>query len=149
MFLGLKVSSRNPVLLTVLTMGLVLLSGCGRGPGNRVPVKGVVTFDARPLAGGTVIFSPDAKKGNTSKDEPRGKIDEQGRFEMLLHGQPGVPVGWYKVAVASVKGNGLGVKPTYLVPQSYANPLTSGLGPIEVVRDPAPEAYDIKLARKR
>jgi hypothetical protein len=110
-----------------------------------VPVEGTVTLDGKPLTTGTVIFSADADRGNTSPHEPRGPIDDRGRYKLSIQSQPGAPPGWYKVAVASFRSEGLGVPPVYLAPPVYANPRTSPLEPVEVVENPAPGAYDLKL----
>jgi hypothetical protein len=108
-------------------------------------VQGKVTFDGRPVTTGTVIFSPDAGRGNTSLHEPRGSLDEQGHYRLSIQTEPGSPPGWYKVGVVSTRSRGLGVPPIYLIPRVYSNPQTSPLAPVEVVENPAPGAYDLKL----
>jgi hypothetical protein len=60
---------------------LVLLGGCGRGVssrlGQRAVVKGKVTLNGRPLAKGTVVFTPvDSSKG----DEQAGDLNAAGQY---------------------------------------------------------------------
>lgn len=79
--------------------GLLAFFGCGKAPAPPAArVGGVVTFQNRPLAGGVVVFVPDADRS------PGGKmftatIGADGRF-VLADGAAGVPPGWYKVAIA-------------------------------------------------
>jgi hypothetical protein len=49
---------RRSVLLP-LAFALVLLSGCGYGTSDRVPVTGNVTFDQAPVDGGVIVFLPE------------------------------------------------------------------------------------------
>src|SRR6266849_923654 len=82
-----------------------LSSGCGGNVSGdvHVPVSGKVTYKGEPLTTGTVILVADAAKGNSTKHEPRGSVDDQGNFEVSTAGKPGAPPGWYKVAVVANK----------------------------------------------
>jgi hypothetical protein len=77
------------------------LAGCG-GPAERlVPVSGKVTVNGRPLPGGKVVFHPDAGKGNTSRQVPRGTLDAQGVYRLSTGDRAGAPLGWYKVTAGT------------------------------------------------
>jgi hypothetical protein len=105
----------------------------------------------------TILFEPDASKGNTSPFQPAGTVDEQGNYTLLTKGKAGAPLGWYRVVVTAVAEPPEhpklpGKKSTRpvaqsLLPAKYGQTKTSGLA-IEVVERPAPGAYDLKLSRK-
>jgi hypothetical protein len=132
------------------------LCGCGRDGVKLLRVEGKVLLDGKPLPAdgkkgrtGYVVFYPDASRGNTSQEEPRGEIDGQGNYRMLTGLKPGVAAGWYKVTV------GVTEQPdpndaytfTWLVPQDYVDKDRSKLA-VEVVDKPGPGAYDLKLHSK-
>jgi hypothetical protein len=153
-----SVSSRSARRLRHATF-LLLVSwptlGCGddSGVGKTYPVAGKVTLDDEPLTAmsGTVLFKPDASKGNTSSFEPVGNLDEQGNYTLNTKGKKGAPPGWYKVIVTATgemlpaKGN-VHPRPKSLVPAKYGQDKTTNLF-IEVVDDPAAGAYDLKLTK--
>jgi hypothetical protein len=142
----LRISAAPPGRL--LLAGLVALVGCGRGSDSRLLVEGVVRLGDAPLTTGTVILRPDPDRGNTSKHEPRGAIDAEGRYRAFTTpGEPGVAPGWYKAAVVATEP--LDLKNPYavrksLIPTHYNDPERSGLS-LEVVQDAPPGAYDLKL----
>lgn len=131
------------LLCSLLTAGLV---GCvPRGP-TLIPVEGKVTLGDKPVPRGTVILYPDAARGNTSKEEPRGDIDAGGNYRILTGTRKGVSPGWYKVAVTAADqidpNNPYFTK--WLVPERYIDPQTSKLE-FEVAPNPLPGAFDLKL----
>ena len=79
-----------------------------------IPVHGVVYFQDRPLSGGTIVFTPDTRRGQNG---PIGMsaIDDQGFFRIASDGQPGVVPGYYSVTIAA---NSL--------PPRYQDPTESG-----------------------
>src|SRR5215469_3246885 len=85
--------------LLVASVFLAFVSGCGKGAGKLVPVQGQVKFGDAPLTTGVVIFRPDASKGNTSQEEPRGQIDAEGHYKLRTAQQEGAAPGWYKVGI--------------------------------------------------
>jgi hypothetical protein len=133
-----------------LAAALVWLSiGCGKdSSGEKLfPVSGKVSYKAEPLTTGTVILVADAAKGNTTKHEPRGPIDEQGNFQVSTAGTPGAPPGWYKVAVIANKP--MNPNKPYavtgsLLPKKYGTANSSEIA-IEVKEKSADAAYDIVL----
>jgi hypothetical protein len=137
-----------------------LTAGCG--PGFKVvPVAGKITINGKPLpeADATVLFRPDASKGNTMTRDFAGTVDEEGNYTLYYgDGHKGAAPGWYKVAVVATeplefrtgpgsKGKrviaGPPVRKT-LIDNKYTLATTSGLE-IEVVENPAPGAYDLQL----
>jgi hypothetical protein len=134
------------LLCCLLTAGL---AGCTRGGPVLVPVEGKVTLGGKPVPTGTVILYPDAARGNTSREEPRGDIDAEGNYRILTGNRKGVTPGWYKVAVTAADqidpNNPYFTK--WLVPERYIDPGTSKLE-LEVTPDPPPGAYDLKLQDK-
>ena len=140
--------------LPVLCLGAALalaVAGCGAGGPPMVPVEGLVTVGGKPLASGTgtVIFHPDAARGNASKEEPRGVLDAEGRYRLRTGARDGASPGWYRVAVTAAKQ----LDPNnpyftdWLIPQRYIDPKTSNLS-VQVVEAPGPDDYDLKLDPK-
>ncbi len=94
-----------------------------------------------------MVLYPDASKGNTTKHEPRGVIEADGRYKVVTHPQEGAPPGWYKVTVSvtepSDPKNPYSL-PRYLIPEKFSKPDESGL--ILEVRSQAPLGdFDLDL----
>src|SRR5262245_10903939 len=133
--------------LAVALMGLCV--GCGRDSnGDKLlPVRSKVSYQGEPLTTGAVLLVADTAKGNTTKHEPRGSIDDQGNYRVSTAGRPGAPPGWYKVAVIANKPpnpNKPYAVTGSLLPKKYGDANTSELA-IEVREKPADAAYDIVL----
>lgn len=149
--------ARSLLFLTGLLVGIPA-SGCdSSGVGRTVPVIGKVTVEDAPLTAKStiVLFKPDASRGNTSPFEPTSTVDAEGNYKLTTKGKSGAPPGWYKVVVTaredaapehpkSLKQH----RPVArsLLAAKYGKAETSGLS-IEVVEDPAPGAYDLKLSK--
>jgi hypothetical protein len=108
-------------------------------------VEGQVTFQGQPLKTGSLLFQPDAAKGNSSTLTPSGTIGPDGRYKLYTQERPGAPPGWYKVGIVAQEAP---PNDPYamrsLIPQRYGDPQTSGIS-IEVSANAAAGAYDIKL----
>jgi hypothetical protein len=138
----------SPTALGFTAALLAGLAGCGSsGSETMLPVEGQVKFRGKPLAKGTVVLYPDPDKGNTTKHEPRGTIEADGRYRVSTHPHPGAPAGWYKVAVIATEPsdpkNPYSL-PRSLIPQRFNDPDGSGLT-LEVRSDQPPGAYDLDL----
>jgi hypothetical protein len=126
-----------------------LLAGCPATTDERVPVEGTITVNGQPLPAGTVVFHPDASKGNTSLREPRATIRsaKPGRYRLTTDDKPGAPPGCYKVTVFAIKPvtreNSLR-PPEWLADPKYTDKQTSGLE-VVVARDAPAGAYDLEL----
>jgi hypothetical protein len=142
----------RPALSVLLAGAVAGLPGCGKEPPKLATVEGTVFVGGEPLNVGTaqrrgyVQLNPDAARGNTSLARPSGEIDSEGHFKIMTNVKMGVTPGWYKVAVSADfkpnPDNAYGFKE--LIPKRYFNENTSGLS-FEVVENPAPGAYDLKL----
>jgi hypothetical protein len=81
------------------------VSGCGSGL-RTVPVSGRLLLKGEPLADvdATVMFRPDASKGNTLNLDFAGTVDEEGNYTLHYgNGYSGAAPGWYKVAVVAME----------------------------------------------
>jgi hypothetical protein len=146
---GRLVRASAPLLLALAAAGC----GDGSGVGRTLPVNGTITLDDKPLtaASTVVLFKPDKAKGNLSTFEPTGTVDEQGHYRLVTGGKKGAPPGWYKVCVTATAGptqggGGRAHRPAArsLVPSRYGQAATTPVA-VEVVEDPPPGAYDLKL----
>jgi hypothetical protein len=148
--------SRQAPRLALAFLPAILTFGCGdsSGVGTTYPVSGEVTLDGNTLTvkNGTVVFYPDAAKGNTSTFEPTGAIDKNGRYTLNTKGKKGAPPGWYKVVVTGVAGSPQHARDPHQgrpvarsgVPTRYGQAKTSDLS-VEVVEKAGEGAYDLKL----
>jgi hypothetical protein len=147
---------RQGALLPFALLSGILAMGCGdeSGVGKTFPVTGTITLDGQPLVAKTtvVLFKPDGARGNASAFEPTGTVDGQGRYTLFTKGKKGAPPGWYKVAVTAHEGRSEHPKGTLrhrpvahaVIPGKYGQPEISDLS-IEVVENPPPGAYDLRL----
>src|SRR5271166_493857 len=137
---GLSPGWYMPALLAVCLAGL---TGCGSSGESQLPVEGKVWLGEKPLTTGAVILRPDAAKGNTSKHEPRGKIDAEGKYQVMTALREGAPPGWYKVGVIATEA--IDPKNPYsprrtVIPTKYNDPAEAGLS-FEVVPNPPVGQY--------
>jgi hypothetical protein len=153
---GVRVVGSPRAGLFAVALLSVIIPACRRGSpagAGLYPVSGTVTIDGRPVAAsvrvfGKVWFHPDATKGNSGTTAVVGHIDEHGRYQLGGEGG-GAPAGWYRVTVVvaeTVNPENPTARRRSLTPDRYGRPETSGVA-VEVVADPAPGAYDLRLAR--
>jgi hypothetical protein len=133
----------------------VLAFGCGDSIDvPTVPVAGRIMVDGEPLARGTgtVVFRADKSKGNQTPYTPEGHVQADGTYSLVTSRKKGAPPGWYVVTVAAYERpkddhrHNFTPATNYrlLVNRKYGDAKTSGLK-IEVVPQPAPGQYDLKL----
>jgi hypothetical protein len=148
--------------LVLFFLGLAA-AGCGSGF-KTVPVSGRLLLNGEPLtdADATIVFRPDASKGNTLNLDFAGTADEEGNYTLHYgNGNSGAAPGWYKVAVVAMEplqprrpptpeerkkirpGPSAHVRKS-LIDEKYKVPTSSGIE-IEVVESPAANAYDLSL----
>jgi hypothetical protein len=91
------------------------LSGCGRSAPAPTPatVRGKVTFNGQPVAGGLVVFTPDPERGGRGKPA-RAETGPDGSFSLQLGNSSHIPAGWYRVSLSPA--------PALPAPLSYARP---------------------------
>src|SRR5262249_6826307 len=134
----------RPAWSVLCSCGLLTLAGCGGL--KLVPVFGKVTQARQPLTGGALSFVPDASKGNHDSLSCMGRIGSDGRYELTTNGVTksetgkGAPPGWYKVMLLTT----LPGAPDITVNPKYTDPTKTPLS-IEVVNNPEPGRYDLKL----
>jgi hypothetical protein len=145
--MAMKKAPLDRLVLNVLwACALLTLAGCG-GP-TLVPVSGKVTLDGKPLSHCGVSFHADTSKGNKGSLSSIGRLNAQGQYTLrtfgvkVSEGGTGAPVGWYKVTLRIGPGD-----PEPKVNPNYFDPNKTPLS-LEVVADPAPDAYDLKLTSK-
>lgn len=116
------------LVVSVVALGVgaavvALPGGCSRKtPTGEATVRGSVTFQGQPVAGGLVVFSPDPDRGGDGKP-CRGELGPDGRFQLKLGEVTTIPAGWYRVAIAPAPGSA-----DYLTfPPQLARPDKSGL----------------------
>jgi hypothetical protein len=141
-----------PWLATLGAMFALIGCGDGSGPGEVVPVKGKVNLGGQPVTAGTVTFTPDEGKGNTSPWTAMANIDKDGSYSLKTEKKVGAPPGWYKVSVNPFVPPPLDAPPGTPAPtpapiaRKYMDPNNSGLS-YEVTDSPQPDAYDINLPK--
>jgi hypothetical protein len=103
---------------TWIVWGLLLLVGCGRGGGgaNLTPVQGRVFYKGEPLAGGTIVFTPDQEHGGRGP-QAWAKIDADGRYRLTTDDRHGATPGWHRITVACSASQ---------LPPRYRDPELSG-----------------------
>jgi hypothetical protein len=91
---------RNVAWIGVCGLWFAALTGCGTQAAKREPVQGHVYFHNEPLRGGTIVFTPDAERGN---DGPMatGEIQPDGRYTLHTGPDAGAVVGWHRVTIAA------------------------------------------------
>jgi len=98
-------------------VALVVLAGCGSEPAKPEPVQGRVFFHDEPLRGGTIVFTPDAERGNHGP-LATGEIQSDGRYTLHTSDEAGAIVGWHRVTIAA----GPDCQP---LPRRYSDPKLS------------------------
>ena len=106
------------------------LWGCGSQQEKLTPVNGQVFYRGQPLAGGTIVFTPDAERGGHGP-LACGEIGPDGRYALQTGSNPGAVPGWHRVTVAPraaarTPDSSLVDAPIDL-PRKYSDPEQSGL----------------------
>lgn len=90
----------------LLAAVLAAAGGCGpSAPPAPATVRGAVTFQGRPLAGGLVVFAPDRDKGNGGRPVAAA-VEPDGSYALAADGSATVPPGWYRVTISDPPGDG-------------------------------------------
>ncbi|MBV9125948.1 MAG: carboxypeptidase regulatory-like domain-containing protein [Planctomycetes bacterium] len=113
-------------------MLLLLAAGCNRGKPVLGPAQGKVFFQGFPVAGATVVFTPDPGHGGTGP-MLQAETQADGSFVLKTDGVPGALPGWYRVTVMALEPVPLGLDgqpigiPRSRLPDKYRDPELSGL----------------------
>jgi hypothetical protein len=105
------------------------VAGCDPGSSSLSPVQGQVRYHGLPVAGGTIVFAPDAARGNAGP-LARADLQADGGYSLSTAGAPGAAAGWYRVTVVAVQAPAPGppfAAPHSLLPEKYRDPDLSGL----------------------
>ena len=132
-----------------LAAAVALVAGCSSGL-NLAPVEGTVYLDGEPVKAGEnvtgyVVFHADPARGNKNMEDVKGDIGPDGRYTIYTRDKEGALAGWYFVTVDLARTN---PKDPYdykaMVSEKYLDKTKSGLA-FEVIPNPEPGRYDIKL----
>jgi hypothetical protein len=120
----------GPVVLTSVL--LLAVAGCGSGKPALTPVHGKVSFRGIELPCGTIVFTPDASRGNGGA-LARSQIGADGHYTLRTEGGFGASPGWYRVTIMAVdmpsapeEGQRFAL-PRTLLPEKYRDPELAGL----------------------
>ncbi len=111
---------------------LLLAAGCGSDADTLSPVGGKVYFKNVPLTQGTIVFSPDSRRGGHG-ELASAEIQRDGTFVLRTGDKFGAAPGWHRVTVVAVE---TAAKPAEgwnfaehrtLVPVRYRDPELSSL----------------------
>jgi hypothetical protein len=94
-----------------------------------------VFYRDQPLSGGTIVFTPDSKRGGRGP-QAWAQIESDGRYSLRTDGKQGATPGWHLITVAPL---GTGVR----LPSHYRDPEQSGQR-LEV-RPDRETPYDVHL----
>lgn len=109
---------------------LALVAGCGGGAKTpETIVRGQILYRGEPVAGGLIVFAPNADRGS---DGPvvTAVLQDDGSFTLTAPDGKPVPPGWYRIAVAPKAGTvdlPTAERPYPGLPAKYRNPSRSGL----------------------
>ena len=133
---------------TLVAVALLFLSaGCGNGKAPLQPVHGTVSYQNRFLTRGTIVFTPDASRGNGGAIAS-SEIKPDGTYSLMTAQRRGAAAGWYRVTILAVEmpaqpeaGERFPI-PHSLLPEKYRNPDLA-----ELVREVVPgKANQIDLS---
>jgi hypothetical protein len=143
----------RPILILIVCFTLALF-GCTKQE-KLTEVKGTLFIGDQPATKvqgakteGFVTFHPDASKGNNWQEEAVGHVLPDGTYELDMRGTKGAVKGWYKVGV--MFADVIDPANPYVThwrmpnPEKYQYWSKSGIA-VEVVDNPQPGQYDIKL----
>ncbi len=127
----LMISLRYRLRTVLAIIGLFFFASCEGGTASLAPVSGRVSYQNQPLPRGTIVFVPDADRGNNGP-LAQGTIQAGGSYTVQTEGKPGAAPGWYRVTVIAVEAPAgysaaRSSAPRSLVPERYRDPQLSDL----------------------
>lgn len=127
-------------------LALSACGGCSPDPLQKVPVRGVVTFDGQACpAPGRVTFSPIEAREGMPKRPAAGAFEVDGRYSaMSFRPDDGLVPGRYQVAVTCVDATKISNPPTdaSYARASYVDP---SFQPDELVVEPGSRPIELNL----
>lgn len=118
---------------------IVLVLGCGENSQAPVPITGKVTYRGQPLQNGTIVFTPDPRKGHVGT-MAMGEIQSDGSYSLRTGNVFGAPPGYYRITVAE---GGLPYNTQTSLPDKYRDPELSGL--VYEIKAGLAQTVDLKL----
>src|SRR2546430_11681591 len=100
----LMISFRYRLRTVLAIIGLFFFAGCEGGAAPLAPVSGKVFYQNQPLPRGTIVFVPDADRGNNGP-LAQGTIQPGGNYTVQTEGKAGALPGWYRVTVIAVESS--------------------------------------------
>lgn len=125
-----EIAMRTARMLGLLQAALLLLmmaEGCSRTPVPLTPVSGKVNYKGFGLQGGTIVFTPDASRGESGRIA-FGKIHSDSSYQLFTGESEGAAAGNYRVTVISTANANLQTPgqpfaaPYSLLPDKYRDP---------------------------
>jgi len=117
-------------LLLAAALLLLFLEGCGSDTPTLTSVHGTVYYRNLPMTGGTIVFTPDASRGN-SGPLARGEIAPDGTYFLRTGDALGCASGCHRVTIIGLETADSNEQPfaasRSLVPAKYRDPELSGL----------------------
>lgn len=111
-------------LQTIWLLGVLV--GCGSRSAPEVQVYGRVTCQGQPVAGGLIVFTPDADRGYEGSIAT-ATIQADGSYRLVSHRCVGLAPGWYRVTVAGPVSEEYTAPGSLLPARRYRYPELSGL----------------------
>ena len=97
-------------------------AGCGESKPTLAPVRGHVYFHGAPLAGGAIVFTPDAERGSRGP-LACARIAADGGYVLVTGPDFGAVAGWHRVAF---QGSAADAPSAAGLPPRYSDPGLSG-----------------------
>ena len=113
--------------LVAATVGVSASCGCGSSapPPGPATVRGRVTLNGQPVAGGLVVFTPSPERGGRGKPA-HAETGPDGGYALALDGSDRIAPGWYRVSLAPPPAVSAD-PPALAFPAKLARPDLSGL----------------------
>jgi hypothetical protein len=127
---------------------LFAAGGCRSGSAPLAPVRGKVSYRGQLLRSGTIVFAPDASRGNRG-ELAYADIQPDGSYTLKTGDAAGAVPGWHRVTVCSLLPAAAPFPgqraplPLSLLPPRYRDPTLSGLAC--EVKAGEPNNIDIQL----
>lgn len=114
---------------------LLPLAGCGQGEPTLLPAEGRILYRGQPVDAGTIVFTPDAERGNTGP-LAWAEIQADGRFRLRSNEKEGIVAGWHRVTIS-------GSCQSLILPTHYRDPERSRI--IREIKPGSAEPLELQL----
>ncbi len=113
--------------VVAVVVGVSAFGGCGSSapPPGPATVRGKVTFNGQPVAGGLVVFTPSPDRGGRGKPA-FAETGPDGSFILALDRVNAIPPGWYRVSLAPAPALSAGSQPPVFPAKLAPGPVGPG-----------------------